>query len=76
MNRQERVHGCTGASGMIQALATGYLLWDLFKVAPNVDIFGVGTLAHAISALTIYLLGFVSSVIVVSSLTIRVRLPS
>ncbi|KAK2591713.1 hypothetical protein QQS21_010598 [Conoideocrella luteorostrata] len=58
MNRLERVYGYTRASGMTQALATGYFLWDLCRTAPNIEVFGVETVAHAASALTIYLLGF------------------
>lgn len=59
MDWQERVWGYTGANAMIQALASGYFVWDLFVTSFNVDVFGVGTLAHAISALLAYSLGFV-----------------
>lgn len=61
MDRQERVWGYTGASAMIQALAAGYFLWDFFVTATNLDVFGLGTLAHAVAALFVYALGFVSS---------------
>jgi hypothetical protein len=61
MDREARVWGYTGASGMIQALAAGYFLWDLIVTSRNLDVFGIGTLAHAISALLVYALGFVST---------------
>jgi hypothetical protein len=61
MDTTERVHGYTGASGLIQAFAGGYFLWDLVVTAQNVRIFGVGMLFHAISALCVFSLGFVSS---------------
>ena len=59
MNWEERVWGYTGAAGMIQALAAGYFVWDLFVTSLNLDVFGLGTLAHAIAALLVYALGFV-----------------
>lgn len=60
MDWQERLWGYDGASGMVQALAAGYFLWDLIMTASHVDIFGLGMLAHAISALLVYSFGFVS----------------
>ncbi|EUC41782.1 hypothetical protein COCMIDRAFT_29480 [Bipolaris oryzae ATCC 44560] len=58
MDRAERVHGYTGASGLIQAFAGGYFLWDLVITVQNVKIFGIGMLFHAISALCVFSLGF------------------
>jgi hypothetical protein len=58
MGWQDRVWGYTGACGMVQGLATGYFLWDLVVTSRNMDVFGIGTLAHAISALAVYALGF------------------
>ncbi|KAL0936651.1 TLC domain-containing protein [Colletotrichum truncatum] len=58
MDWQARIWGYTGAAGMIQALAAGYFLWDLVVTSCNMDVFGIGTLAHAISALFVYALGF------------------
>ncbi|KAH6402574.1 hypothetical protein HBI60_060020 [Parastagonospora nodorum] len=58
MDTTERVHGYTGASGLIQAFAGGYFLWDLVITVQNVRIFGVGMLFHAISALCVFSLGF------------------
>ncbi len=56
----ERVYGYTGASGLIQALATGYFVWDLVVSARYLKIFGPGILAHAVTALAVFALGFVS----------------
>ncbi|KAI0966991.1 TLC domain-containing protein [Xylaria arbuscula] len=58
MDWQERLWGYSGGSAMIQALAAGYFLWDLFVTAANVNIFGLGMLAHAVSALLVYSFGF------------------
>ncbi|KAF9869820.1 TLC domain-containing protein [Colletotrichum karsti] len=58
MDWQERIWGYTGPAGLIQALATGYFLWDLVVTSCNMDVFGLGTLAHAVSALFVYSLGF------------------
>ncbi|KAI1630989.1 TLC domain-containing protein [Biscogniauxia mediterranea] len=58
MDWQERIWGYTGGSAMIQALAAGYFLWDLIITASNVSVFGLGMLAHAISALLVYSFGF------------------
>lgn len=59
MTWEERIWGYTGAAGFIQALAAGYFLWDLVVTSLNLDVFGLGTLAHAIAALLVYSLGFV-----------------
>ncbi|KAF1832089.1 DUF887-domain-containing protein [Decorospora gaudefroyi] len=58
MDTTERVHGYTGASGLIQAFAGGYFLWDLVITVQNVKIFGIGMLFHAICALCVFFLGF------------------
>jgi hypothetical protein len=60
MDATERVHGYTGASGLIQAFAGGYFLWDLVITVQNVKAFGIGMLFHAICALCVFSLGFVS----------------
>lgn len=57
---EERIWGYTGASGMIQALACGYFVWDLLVTILYLDVFGLGLLAHAVSALAVYSFGFVS----------------
>lgn len=59
MDSEERIWGYTGAAGMVQALAAGYFVWDLYVTGTNLDVFGLGTLAHAIAALLVYTLGFV-----------------
>lgn len=60
MDWRGRVWGYTGAGGMIQGFAAGYFLWDLCVSAVHVSIFGWGMLAHAIAALIVFSLGFVS----------------
>lgn len=61
MDWQQRIWGYTGAAGMIQGMATGYFLWDLMVTLQNVRVFGLGMLAHALSALIVFSFGFVSS---------------
>lgn len=60
MSVGERVFGYTGACGMIQAFAVGYFLYDLIVSVVYVRIFGIGLLFHAVSALWVFSLGFVS----------------
>lgn len=45
---------------MIQAFAAGYFLWDLQICLRYMRIFGVGLLMHAVAALVVFSLGFVS----------------
>jgi hypothetical protein len=59
MNLEERIWGYTGAAGLVQALATGYFLFDLVVMVRYLDVFGLGMLAHAFSCLLTYALGFV-----------------
>lgn len=59
MNLEERMWGYTGAAGLVQALATGYFLFDLVVMVRYLDVFGLGMLAHASSCLLTYTLGFV-----------------
>lgn len=58
MDWRERIWGYTGAAGMVQGLATGYFLWDLMITLQNVKVFGLGMLAHAMSALLVFSFGF------------------
>ena len=55
-----RVWAYSGAGGLVQAVATGYFLWDLVVSAANVAVFGWGMVGHAVCALFVYALGFVS----------------
>jgi len=59
MNALERVYGYTGASGMIQGLATGYFVWDFIICSRYFKLFGLGLWAHALSALVVFSFGFV-----------------
>lgn len=58
MGWEERVWAYTETSAMVQALAAGYFLWDLIVTSMYLDVFGIGTLAHAIAALIVYSIGF------------------
>jgi len=69
MNWRGRVWGYTGADGLVQALACGYFLWDLVISALHLEIFGPGLLAHAVSALAVFSLGFVWLPLALSSCT-------
>lgn len=65
----ERIYGYTGASGLVQAFATGYFVWDLVVSARHYKVFGPGILAHAVTALSVFSLGFVSATARYLSLT-------
>lgn len=67
MDLDGRMWGYTGAAGLVQAFAFGYFVWDLIITSMNLSVFGIGTLAHAIAALTAYGLGFVRHSFLVSS---------
>lgn len=62
MDFEERMWGYTGAAALVQALATGYFLFDLVVMVRYLDVFGLGMLAHASSCLVTYTLGFVRSI--------------
>ncbi len=64
MNLDERIWGYTGAAGLVQALATGYFLFDLVVMVRYLKVFGLGMLAHASSCLLTYTLGFVGFAII------------
>ncbi|EFX01433.1 duf887 domain containing protein [Grosmannia clavigera kw1407] len=53
-----RVYGYSGGASLVQSMAAGYFLWDLALTLVYFDIFGFGMLAHAVSALAVYSLGF------------------
>lgn len=54
-----RIWGYLGSGGLCQSFALGYFLWDLFMCTMHTDIFGWGMLAHAISAVAVFGLGYV-----------------
>ena len=60
MDWEQRLWGYSGSLGLLQAMALGYFLWDLYVCARYVNWLGVGMLAHAVSAVTVFSLGFVS----------------
>lgn len=59
MGWEERIWGYTPAGGMVQAFAAGYFLWDMWVSIAHMDVLGVGSLAHACSALVVIGIGFV-----------------
>lgn len=61
MDWQQRVWGYTGACGLVQSMALGYFIWDFLMTVAHLDVFGLGLLAHAFSALVVYSFGFVGS---------------
>ena len=56
---EERVWGYGGLTGLCQSFALGYFLWDFVMCTWRVDIFGLGMLAHAVSAVSVFALGYV-----------------
>lgn len=60
MDWKGRIWGYTGAGGMVQGFAAGYFLWDIVVSTRYLSVFGAGSLAHALSAFLITILGFVS----------------
>jgi TLC domain len=56
-----RIWSYSGAGGVVQGFAAGYFLWDLVASVMHLDVLGWGSLAHAVSALVVTFLGFVSS---------------
>lgn len=55
---EHRVFGYTGIGGATQAFALGYFVWDLVMSAAYFDVFGIGFLAHAASAVVVFSFGF------------------
>ncbi|KAK5130089.1 hypothetical protein LTR08_002477 [Meristemomyces frigidus] len=55
---EQRIWGYSGMSGLCQSFALGYFMWDLFMCSYHVKIFGWGMLAHAISATSVFILGY------------------
>ncbi len=79
MSWEERIWGYDGAGGMIQAFAAGYFVWDLLICIRWVSVFGLGMLAHAVAALVVFSLGFVSGLMLCAplpSLSLSHLLPS
>jgi hypothetical protein len=60
MDWVRRIWRYTGAEGAVQGFAAGYFLWDLVASIVHLKVLGGGSLAHAVSALLVTSLGFVS----------------
>ena len=59
LNSSGRIWRYSGAVGMVQGLAAGYLLWDVRVSATNMAVLGPSSLAHAISALVVTIIAWV-----------------
>ncbi|KAF2099769.1 DUF887-domain-containing protein [Rhizodiscina lignyota] len=55
---QTRLWGYNGITGLVQALAAGYFLWDVHISSVHMDVMGADSLAHATGWLLITLIGF------------------
>lgn len=55
----DRVFAYNASGGAVVGYAAGYFIWDLFVSVFHVDIMGLGFIAHAVSALAVFSLGFV-----------------
>ena len=58
-----RIWGYSGAAGFVQAIAAGYFAWDVTVSAGWLEVLGIGSLMHAVAALVITMMGFVSQVL-------------
>ncbi|KAL4911564.1 hypothetical protein BDW74DRAFT_10105 [Aspergillus multicolor] len=58
MTTGERVLGYTGSCALISSLAVGYFIYDLIVSTIYVNMFGIGMLFHAVSALWVFSFGF------------------
>ncbi|KAF2436466.1 DUF887-domain-containing protein [Tothia fuscella] len=55
---KERLWGYNGAAGMVQGFAAGYFLWDVVVSSLHLDVMGLSSLIHAVSALGVTCIGF------------------
>ncbi|KAL4880044.1 TLC domain-containing protein [Aspergillus karnatakaensis] len=58
MTPAERVYGYTGSCVLISSLAVGYFIYDLIVSTIYVNMFGIGMLFHAVSALWVFSFGY------------------
>lgn len=57
---QQRLWSYSPSTGSVQAYAAGYFLWDIYISARHIDLYGPTSLAHAVCAFMVTLVGFVS----------------
>jgi len=55
---ENRIWAYYGSGGLCQSFALGYFLWDLMMCSMYPDIFGWGMVAHAVSAVTVFGVGY------------------
>jgi TLC domain len=59
---RERLWGYSPETGRVQGWAAGYFLWDALASVEHLDVLGASSLVHAVAALGVTGLGFVSVV--------------
>ena len=57
---RDRLMAYSPMAGTVQAFAAGYFIWDLVISVLYYDALGIGSLVHAVCALGVTMLGFVS----------------
>lgn len=57
---KDRLWGYLSLGGTVQACAAGYFVWDVVVSATSIEVLGASSLIHAIFALLITSIGFVS----------------
>jgi hypothetical protein len=60
LTAEQRIWGYSPLTGTVQALASGYFLWDLSMMTQHFQDLGWPMLVHALSCFTVYMLSFVS----------------
>ena len=60
MGSTDRLWAYSPPVGSVQAFAADYFIWDLIKSVWHFRVLGLGSLTHAICALLVTMLGFVS----------------
>ena len=70
IDARERLLGYSPMTGRVQAFAAGYFLWDLLASVLYFHVLGIGSLVHAICALSVTMIGFVSTRIALKIITL------
>lgn len=55
---EDRLYGYSGGAGLVQAMATGYFIWDVMICIVNYSVLGALDLLHGIIAGSVAILGF------------------
>lgn len=54
-----RIWGYSGMTGLLQSMALGYFIWDLYMCVRYVNLSGVGMVIHALASSSMFTLGYV-----------------